>query len=767
VRALVKHIIIIAIIHFLISSPITFAQTTGLVLSGGGAKGLAHIGVIRALEEEGIKIDYVSGASMGAIIGALYAMGYTTEEMEMLVRSEDFLRWSSGAIDEKLRFSYKNGELSPAMINVDLKFDKEKPEPELPSHLIPSEVIDFAIMQLTCGATAAANYDFDSLMIPFRTLASDIYRKKPYLFRSGNLGHAIRASMSYPLYFKPYVKDSLLLFDGGIYDNFPYEILVKDFKPDFIIGSSVTDSPEPPEKDNVMDHLQNMIMRYTNYNLPDSLGYTIDVDFDDVSLLDFEKADMIIGKGYRRAKKEIDKFRGRVQYEDEEKLRMRRQRFRAKIPELVFSDINIRGVNERQRQYIVNIISKNEKLIGIDQVKEEYFRLVTEENVKSVFPEAVYNYADSTFDLNLDIGLKGTYSVEAGGLLSLTLYNQAYIGFEYNSLSDIYNRFNAKLYFGRNYSAFNLSHRISVPQKRLLLVDLNLAGYSRNYFSSHVTSLFETTRPAYIIRKESNFRSSFGIPASNNSSIKTGLAFSWINDNYYRSIDFESADFQDETNYFYATAKIFYEANTLNRKQYATEGRYIYTGVFYNTGFERYTEGVSDTVESQSIFNQNHSWFSFKLKTRNHFSISEKLSIGSAIDIVLSNKKLSNNYTASMIDAYKYEPTPMSKTLFGYSLRANSFVGGGLKPIYSFTKSLNLTGGIYLFAPLRKIEKTESGVDYGNYYQELSAIADLSLIYNTAAGPLSAGLSYFSSERQKFYVFLNFGYILFNRSGLE
>lgn len=744
------------------------AQRTGLVLSGGGAKGLAHIGVIKALEEEEIKIDYVSGTSMGAIIGALYSMGYTTDEMIMLVTSDEFLRWSTGDIDQQLRFTYKNDEVNPAMIDVELIFEGEKTEPGLPSHLVPSEVIDFAIMQLTCGETAASGANFDSLMVPFRCLASDIYMKKPHIFSNGNLGHAIRASMSYPLYFEPFVMDSTVLFDGGIYNNFPYRLLLEDFSTDFIIGSKVATIPEKAGKDDVMGQLENMIMRPTDYNIPDSLGYVIDVNLDDVSLLDFQKADSLIAKGYRVAKNEIDNFRERVCYEKEEDLANKRDMFRAKVPELIFKDIYIEGVTDMQRNYIINLISRKDSLIGIDQVKEEYFRLVTEKNVRNVYPEAQYNYEDGTFDLHLDVELKESYKVEAGGLIGLTLYNQAYLGFEYYTLSDIYNRFRGNLFFGRNYSSFRLSHRISVPQQKLLLIDLNLTGYNRNYFTSEITSLFERTVPAYITRMESNFRSSFGIPVSNNSSLKGGLNFSWINDRYYSNIEFAEKDEQNETNYFYATGKIFYESNTLNRRQYPDKGRYFYTGLYYNTGFERYEQGQADSVETRAeIYNRNHKWLTFKLKSENYFSLSGNLNIAGLLDINLSTKALSNNYTATMIDAYKYEPTPLSKALFGFSLRANSYAAIGMKPVYKLTRNLNAGAGVYLFASVRKIEDDETGVTYGDYFQELSAIAELGLVYHTPVGPVAAGFNYFSHERQKLFFYINFGYILFNKSGLD
>jgi len=762
-----KYIIISGIILSVINTGILQSQGTGLVLSGGGAKGLAHIGVIKALEEKGIRIDYVAGTSMGGIIAGLYAMGYTTEEMTMLVTSDEFLQWSSGAIDKELRFTYKNNEPDAGMFNIDLKFDEEKPEASLPSHLISSAVIDFAIMQLTCGETAAAGNDFDNLMVPFRCVAADVYEKKPVIFRSGNLADAIRSTMSYPLYFEPFIKDSTLLFDGGIYNNFPYDVLIQDFKPDFIIGSKVATKSKRPEKDNVMLQLENMIMQPTDYNIPDSIGYVIDIRFENVSLLDFQKADSIISKGYTVASKEVKNFSNRVVKESADELKDRRQRFRSKIPAPVFRDIFIEGVNERQKEYIKNVISKKDYLIDINQLKEEYFRLVSEENIKSIYPEARYDYYEGTFDLYLDIELKGSFTIEAGGLLGLTIYNQAYIGFEYYSLSDIYNLTSGNMYFGRNYSSFRLSHRISVPQRTLLLIDLGLSGYSRNYFTSEITSLFETTVPTYITRKETNLRTSIGIPVSNNSILSSGINICRINDRYYRSMGFEEKDIQDKTDYSYGTARFFYQSNTLNRNQYSTEGSYLFAGIYYNLGFERFREGMTDSLSQQNISNQNHRWIALKFNNLRFYNLNKKISLGTQIDIVVSNKKLSSNYTASLIDAYKYEPTVMSKTLFGYSLRANSFIGAGLIPVYNFTKNLKLMAGLYLFAPFRDIERTDEGVEYGQYYMKVDAIANMSFVYHTPVGPASAGFDYYSGERKKLFLFLNFGYILFNKTGLE
>ena len=97
--------------------PAIHAQKVGLVLSGGGAKGMTHIGIIRALEENNIPIDYIAGTSMGAIIGSLYAMGYSPDDMVELLKSEDFKRWYSGEVEEKYVYHFKKNLPTPEFSN--------------------------------------------------------------------------------------------------------------------------------------------------------------------------------------------------------------------------------------------------------------------------------------------------------------------------------------------------------------------------------------------------------------------------------------------------------------------------------------------------------------------------------------------------------------------------------------------------------------------------------------------------------------------------
>lgn len=179
--------------------PAIHAQKVGLVLSGGGAKGMTHIGIIRALEENNIPIDYIAGTSMGAIIGSLYAMGYSPDDMVELLKSEDFKRWYSGEVEEKYVYHFKKNLPTPEFFNIRFSFKDSlkslKPQ-FLPTSVVNPIQMNLVFVDLYARATAACKGDFDKLFVPFRCIASDVYNKKQLVMKEGDLGDAVRASLS-------------------------------------------------------------------------------------------------------------------------------------------------------------------------------------------------------------------------------------------------------------------------------------------------------------------------------------------------------------------------------------------------------------------------------------------------------------------------------------------------------------------------------------------------------------------------------------------
>ena len=136
-------------------TPLCYGQKVAVVLSGGGSKGAAHAGVLKALEENNIQIDYIIGTSIGAFVGALYASGYSPEEIENFFISTDLKRWSSGESNPKFNYFFKMDEPDPSWVNFDFSF-KTPLTKILPTSLVPTTEMDFTLMSLFAEASAAS-----------------------------------------------------------------------------------------------------------------------------------------------------------------------------------------------------------------------------------------------------------------------------------------------------------------------------------------------------------------------------------------------------------------------------------------------------------------------------------------------------------------------------------------------------------------------------------------------------------------------------------
>ena len=265
-------------------------EKIGLVLSGGGAKGIAHVGVIKALEENDIPIDYVTGTSMGAIVGSLYSCGWTPEQMLDLFTSKGFSYWSTGTIDRNLEYYFTTPAPTPKWVSLNINF--RDTTNNIASQIIPSSLINpipmnLEFLRLYSPYSEQCKENFNNLFVPFRCVTSDIYHKHKIVCKDGSLGDAVRASMSFPLVFKPIEMDGVLVYDGGIYDNFPVDVMREDFKPDFIIGVSVSSADTKPIKNDIYSQLEDMIIQNNNYSLPAKEGVKIQVPVLNFAVLDF------------------------------------------------------------------------------------------------------------------------------------------------------------------------------------------------------------------------------------------------------------------------------------------------------------------------------------------------------------------------------------------------------------------------------------------------------------------------------------------------
>ena len=203
----------------------------GLVLSGGGAKGIAHIGILHALDSLNIEPDYITGTSMGSIMGALYAIGYSANEIDSIIREAN---WDYILSDDiPLNEIETNKKHSYDRSLLDFNFSGNL-IPKLPSGIVYGQHISEYFSKLTWKA--AGINDFNKFEIPYKCISADLISGKPWIFESGDLAIAMRSSMSIPTVFSPVKLDTMLLVDGGVYRNFPV-IDAKKMGADILIGS--------------------------------------------------------------------------------------------------------------------------------------------------------------------------------------------------------------------------------------------------------------------------------------------------------------------------------------------------------------------------------------------------------------------------------------------------------------------------------------------------------------------------------------------------
>ncbi|HLP14983.1 MAG TPA: patatin-like phospholipase family protein [Bacteroidota bacterium] len=266
----------------------------GLVLSGGGAKGLAHIGVLKVLEEAGIRPDYITGTSMGSVVGGLYAMGYTVAQIESVMHTLDWNSLLSDRTDYRLLAMEQKRQVDRY---VGL-FPIADGRVHLPGGMNAGQRIGILLSRLTAPFHSLKS--FSELPIPFACVSTDIATGRPVLIDKGDIGDAIRASMSIPTVFTPMLIDSLLFVDGGLVRNFPVEE-VRRMGADIVIGVDV--GAPSLKKEEIRDFIQ-VLVQATQFSDALALAHEralCDVlilpDIKGLSLLEFENADAIIRRG--------------------------------------------------------------------------------------------------------------------------------------------------------------------------------------------------------------------------------------------------------------------------------------------------------------------------------------------------------------------------------------------------------------------------------------------------------------------------------------
>ena len=750
--------------------PFVQAQKVGLVLSGGGAKGMTHIGIIRALEENNIPIDYITGTSMGAIIGSLYAMGYSPDDMEALLRSEDFKRWYSGQVEPEYGYYFKQNRPTPEFFNIRFSFkDSLHIKPQiLPTSMVNPIQMNLVFVELFARATAACSGDFNRLFVPFRCIASDVYNKKPLIMRRGDLGDAVRASMSFPFVFKPIEIDSVLAYDGGIYNNFPTDIMREDFKPEVIIGSVVAANPGKPKENDLMSQLENMIMQKTDYTLPDSLGIIMTFKYDDVSLLDFNRLQELHDIGYNRTISLMDSIKGRIHRRvSAENVRLRRLVYRSNLPQFRFRDIYIEGANPQQQAYIKKEShDEDHEVFTYEDLKRGYFRLLSDNMISEIIPHAVYDSENDLYSLHLKVKMEDNFSVRMGGSVSTTSSNQIYLGLGYQDLNYYSKEITLDGQIGKVYNNAQLMAKIDLPTRIPTSYRLIASLSTFDYYKKD--KLFsKNDKPSFNSKDERFVKLMVALPFLANKRAEISIGYGKLQDNYFQSsvINFDK-DRSDRSTYNLLGGAIGFYGSTLNARQYATKGYFEKLVAQVFSGKEKFIPG--NPTETSVTTKERQSWLQISYMKYAYHTMSPKFTLGWMAEMLYSSKNFSENYTATMLQAADFSPTPHSKLMYNEAFRANQFLAAGIKPIFVFNDMFQFRSEFYGFVPIFPIKKNAlNKAYYGKAFSRFEYIGEISVICQLPFGAISAYVNHYSSPKKEWNVGLTLGWQLFNYRFIE
>ena len=681
----------------------------GLVLSGGGAKGFAELGVLKVLEENNIPIDYISGTSIGALIGVLYSSGYTTKEIEEIVKNMDSSIFFADKISrEDLPMEEK---IFSERYNLSIPIDNS--QLALPKSLISGQNVYMTLKKYLWDTKDIR--DFNDLPIPVHIMTTNINTGQEVVLTKGDVVKALASSMALPAFYYPipWEEDGLVLSDGLNSNNFPVDE-VKKMGADIVIGVNVS-APLANMSDLNFITVLNQIQYYRSYDKTneqkDLVDILIEPDTSKYFPLDFTRSQDLIDIGKKAAEKELDKIKELIPYKSEE---TRKNIIRTDEQSAYIDAIKIKGLHNIDESFIQNIIKKKTPFtISKDQLNEIVKRLYAFTFFERVFYEIVDNTLYLTFvekstdKLHLGFNYKNINGKNEGKLI---------VGLTLNGLGLKNNKTNFDVHISalpkftiRDY----LYYGKGIFGKFGLLTTLNIE--ENNLYSQILTE-------RYPVNSFTKYELDFLLGSITGKKNLVGLGLN------FETLDYDFNDRnKDEENLDYYVKWTY---DSYDKTVFPNKGSYL--KYLWNIDFK-------------NIFKDDKLYNNLNLYINNYAPITKKLSLISAFNIA--------NISGSDIPFSKY---PHIKGM-AESGQEFSFYGLDYKGIRTKNNLLIQFGGKYNIEENLFISAFSNGgayTDLNNNIQEISGYG-ISLGRNTDFGPLF--LTYSQSEKD-YNIYFNFGY---------
>lgn len=713
----------------------------GLVLSGGGAKGFAHIGVLKVIDGLGIKVDYVAGTSMGAIIGALYASGYSGNQLDSIFKSLNFDDVISDNLPREAKTFYERDNSEKYAIT--LPFDKFKIT--LPSAISGGQNVYNLLTKLTLPVSEI--HDFEKLPIPFFCVATDIETGEQVILDKGNLAQAITASGAFPSLFRPVIIDGRLLIDGGVTNNYPIDEL-KAKGVDKIIGVDVQDSLVTREELTSAPDILLQINNYRTINEMKKKAQKTDVyikpDIKEFSVLSFSEGIKIVQSGEQAALLKINELKLLLA------LKKKSKKANLKITpidSIVINEIVLRGNKRYTRAYILGKLKlKDNSKVSYDNFSKGVNNLVATNNFDSFQYEFQKSQGKEGYDLVatikeneittfLKLGIHYDDLYKSAGLVNFTK-KSVLVDNDLASLDVILGdnvRYNFEYFIDKGFywsigvkSRFNQFHKNVNANLLLEEGDQTLPGLNKIE-----VELQDQTNQVYL---QTQFRKDFALSLGAEHKRLKIKSETIVNEAQNDEVLFENTDYIS----VFGNLKLDTYSNKFFPKR----------GFYFNGDFHLYVHA--------SKFNNEFSQFSIaKADIGYAFSLSDKFAVNLQSQ---GGFKVGDNSTSSLnfaLGGYGNNFINNFVPFFGYdyiSLTGNSFVKGAVVLDYEIFKKNHIT----LVANYANIEDGlfEAGEwittpDYTGYAIGYSI--------ETFFGPLQAHYSW-SPEAGQGYWFFNVGF---------
>lgn len=747
------------------------AQKVGLVLSGGAAKGMAHVGVLKALEENEIPIDYVAGTSMGGIVAGCYAAGMSPQQIEEIMLSKEFLGWVSGRLEHGYNYYYNRPDDNPSVLKINLSVDTTF-NFNLNSTIANDLSLNFALAEVMAQPSAIAGGNFDSLFIPLRVVASDIFTQTEVVLKSGSLSDALRATQTVPFFYKPIKVDNKYLFDGGVYNNFPVDVIQNDFNPDVIIGSNVSSKvydeyPYGEDEKLISRSLLYMLLDKSDPAKIPATGIYIQPNLKGLSSFDFARVRAMIDSGYAQTMRQMDEIKKKI---DPKALRTceqvaeARNKFNNRTPALRIDHLTYRGFNSRQQRYMDKFFKNGKRPLFFTDVKKGYYKLVSDDYFHNVYPSFLFDPSKKQYSFQLSKRPQNDFQIDFGGVISTRNISTMYLGVNYYYFDRALTHIMANFYAGNFYKSAQVKARIDFAGLGRFHLEPE-ATFNNWDFLEGKDLVLDNIQPTVLNRIDRKVGVAMGIP------IGMGFkasAYSYYVNNLDRYIDsdvFVSTDTLDELRIAGYRTGFMLSSNSMNRKQYPSQGRKYQFSFDWFSVRETFIPGSTSAIETQE--SEHRAWVRGKISMEQYFKRGF-YSSGYLLEGVISNQPFFSNYQGTIINASAFNPMQDSPTLLLENFRAFNYVAGGWRNVFAIRKNLDFRLEGYVFKPFERIiqqddQRPTLSLDIEKFYFAGTA----GLVLHSSVGPISLNVNYYNDRENQLGAFLHVGFLLFQKTSLN